>query len=312
MPAARSDLVSLMLSALLFSVMGLLAKMAGRRLPSQEIVMVRSAIALAICVGMLARAGVRPWGRRKGLLVLRGLLGFGALSCFFYSVVHLPLAEATVIQYTSPIFTAMLAAVLLGEKASWRVIGALACGLAGVALIARPGFLFGTASPYAPRLVAIAFLGALLAAGAYVAVRKLAEGDGEHELVIVFYFALVSVPASIPPMAPVALWPDLREWGLLLGVGVSAQLAQVYLTRGLSHVPAASATVVLYLQIVFAAVLGAVVLAEIPEPWTVGGAVLILGGTLLVATGRRPAGTVIPAGSTVPSPPAASPTGPRR
>jgi drug/metabolite transporter (DMT)-like permease len=98
----------MVLAAFFFSVMSLLVKLVGARLPSQEVVFVRAAVSLVVAYGLLRRARPGNWGRRKGLLVVRGLLGFAALSCFFYAVIHLPLADATVIQYTNPVFTAWL------------------------------------------------------------------------------------------------------------------------------------------------------------------------------------------------------------
>jgi drug/metabolite transporter (DMT)-like permease len=102
-------------AALFFSVMSLLVKSAGQRLPVQEVVLARSSVGAALSWHSLRRRGVPLWGQRRGLLLVRGLLGYAGLSCFFYALVHLPLAEATVIQYTNPVFTALLAVVFLSE-----------------------------------------------------------------------------------------------------------------------------------------------------------------------------------------------------
>lgn len=80
---------------------------------------------LVLTWALLRRLRLGTWrGTHPALLVLRGVVGFGALVCFFYSVTHLRLAEATMIQFTSPIFTAVLAAAYLGEPASARLWGA--------------------------------------------------------------------------------------------------------------------------------------------------------------------------------------------
>src|SRR5215217_7502782 len=97
--------VDMVLAAFCFSVMSMLVKLVGARLPSQEVVFVRAAVSLAVAYVLVRRARPGNWGNRKGLLVLRGLMGFAALSCFFYALIHLPLADATVIQYTNPVWT---------------------------------------------------------------------------------------------------------------------------------------------------------------------------------------------------------------
>lgn len=268
------------LGAFWFSLMSLLVKMAGQRLPSQEIVLVRAVITLALSYLLVRRAGVNIWGKNKRLLVLRGLLGFTALSFFYYSLVHLPLAEASIIQYTNPIFTAILAALLLREHMGRWDIGSVLISLFGVVLIARPGFLFGSTSQLSPLAVGIALTGALCSAGAYVSIRKM---TGEHPLVIVFYLPLVTLIATIPIAAPSLVWPTPIEWLVLIGVGITTQIAQVYMTQGLQMERAGRATAVGYLQVVFAAVWGALFFAEYPDRWSLLGGVLILGSTFLLA-----------------------------
>src|SRR5690606_10596430 len=79
--------------AFFFSVMSLLVKLAGQGVPSQEIVLVRSLIMALLSYAALRQRRIRVLGTQRPLLVLRGLLGFGALSCFYYAIVHLPLAD---------------------------------------------------------------------------------------------------------------------------------------------------------------------------------------------------------------------------
>lgn len=277
---------SLVVAAMSFSLMALFARLAGAGVPSFEIVFVRSVVSLALTVAFMRRLGIAARsGTHKRLLVLRGLFGFGALTCFFYSVTHLPLAEATVIQFTSPIFTAILASLYLGERATGRLWGAIALGLGGVLLITRPEALAGgEASLLPPGIVLVGLAGAMLTSVAHVLVRRLAPV--EHELLIVFYFPLVAAPASLVSALPVWTWPTAREWAYLLAVGIAAQSGQIFLTRGMKHMSAAGASVILYLQILFAIFWGVSILGERPDGWTLGGSLLVLGGTLAAA--RRP------------------------
>ena len=274
-------------SAFWFSAMSLLVKVAGERLPSMEIVLVRAVITLVLSWALVRRAGLHPWGNRKGMLLLRGLLGAAALTCFYFSIVHLPLAEATVIQYTNPVFAALLAAVLIRERLGAREVMGVVASMVGVAMIARPSFVFADAPPVNTLHVVIAVCGALFSATAYVTVRMLRGAD--DALVIVFYFPVVTVPLVLPFAIAEWVTPTTVEWLVMLGIGITTQIAQVYMTRGLQLEPTGRATAVGYLQIVFAAVWGALLLGERPDGWSALGAMIIVGGTLLVSLRRRPA-----------------------
>lgn len=262
-------------SALAFSIMTLLVKLVGQRLPSQEIVVARALVSLILSYAMLRREGISPWGQDRPWLWFRGLLGFLGLSCVYGAVTHLPLAESTVLQYLHPAITALLAGLFLGEALTGRLFAATAMSLLGVVLVARPEFLFGAgAGALDPFWVGIALCGAFFSASAYVVVRRLSQT--EHPLVIVFYFPLVTLPLAIPTMWPQFMMPEGIEWLILLGIGIATQVGQVSLTRGLALLPAATGTALSYLQVVFAAAWGYVFFSERLDAWT------LVGGTLVV------------------------------
>jgi drug/metabolite transporter (DMT)-like permease len=131
------------IGAFWFSIMGLLVKLAGERLGSMEIVLARGVITLGLSWWSLRSAGLVPWGTQRRLLVLRGTLGSTALICYFFSLVHLPLGEATLIQNMNPVFATMLAAVILKEHLRAPEVICLVASLVGVLFIAHPSFLFG-------------------------------------------------------------------------------------------------------------------------------------------------------------------------
>jgi len=163
-------------AAFFFSLMSLLVKAIGNRMPTAEVVLFRSVFSVIATLLLLSRRGINPWGQRRGLLLGRGLTGFVALLCFFYAIPRLPLADVTVIQFTNPVFVAIFAAVFLGEAVGRREFLSLGLSILGVLVIARPSFLTGaTASALAPEIVAVAICGAILSAVAYILVRKLLE-----------------------------------------------------------------------------------------------------------------------------------------
>jgi drug/metabolite transporter (DMT)-like permease len=280
----RRGVMLLLCSALGFSGMSVLVKLGGEVLPVAMLVLARGAVSLVLSVGMVLRSGVPIWGNEPRRLIGRGLLGLGGLACFFYAVTALPLAEATVLHYMNPILTAIVAAVWLGEKVDRRLVLAIAIALAGTILVVRPGALFGVHEALSWKGVAAALGGATFSAFAYTTVRSLSRT--EHPDVIVFYFSLVATPATLP--FAIADWqtPTASGWLILIGIGVTTQFGQIFLTRGLTLVPAARGTTVGYIQIVFAATWGWLLFHESPTVWSFVGALLVVISTMLILTKR--------------------------
>jgi drug/metabolite transporter (DMT)-like permease len=278
-----------------FSAMGMFVKLSGQRLPSMQIVLVRAIITLVLSWLLIKRERINPWTGPHKLLILRGLLGATALICFYYSLVNLPLAEATVIQYMNPLLVTVLAMATLGERPGRREWLAIVVSLIGVLIIARPAAIFGESNSLQGFYVLVALTGSVFSSIAYITVRQLRH---QHSaLVVVFYFPLVTVPIALPLALPGWVNPTLPEWGYLLGVGVTTQIAQVYMTRGLQLEEAVRATTVGYLQIVFAAIWGALVFHQLPDGWSAVGALIIALSTFSVLSRqpitpqpRRPAG----------------------
>ncbi|HSG08444.1 MAG TPA: DMT family transporter [Longimicrobiales bacterium] len=264
-------------SALFFSLMAALAKVAGRTVPLFEIVFARSVVVAVLSGAKLSLDGKSFVGREPGILVMRGVLGFGALTCFYYAVVHLPLADATVIHFMNPVFTAFFAAVVLGEHIGFVEALLVMVSLGGVLVVARPSFLFGGDGGLEPLAVIIGLCGAVLSAAAYVTVRRL---RGEAPMLIVFYFAAVCTVLSVPMLLLHATMPSAGMMVVLLGVGVATHLGQVLITWGFRLERAGRASSVGYLQIVFAGFWGWVLFGEMPDLWTGLGAAIIVASTL--------------------------------
>jgi drug/metabolite transporter (DMT)-like permease len=277
--AARRPALAMVASALSFSLMGVCVKQVGGRIPAAEVVLARAVVSVVLSWILLRRAGLSPWGQRRGLLIWRGAIGSVALLCVYIALTELPLASATVLQYLYPTFTTLMAWLVLGEQLNRRRLLAVLVGWSGVVLVAQPAQLLGGAASLAGPAVLIAVAGAFCTALAYVSVRTLARS--EHPLVIVFYFPLVAIPLSLPLVLLNPVRPTAVELLWLLGVGVFTQLGQVLLTSGLAALPAARATAISYVQVVFAGLWGWLVFGESVDAWTVAGAGLVLAATLL-------------------------------
>jgi len=273
-------------SALAFSLMTVCVKHLDGRLPVAEILFARSLISLVITRFMLSRVGVSPWGHRKRLLLLRGLLGTAALFCVFDALASLPLATATVLQYTYPTFIALAAWMFLRERIHPRIGIAVLLGWLGITLVVKPEWL-GThfTATYPPLPVSIALSGALFTALAYVCVRELSKQ--EHQLVIVFYFPLTSLPIALLFLWNRGVLPMGIDWLWILGIGLFTQLGQIWITKGLTLLPAAIAGSIGYFQVLFATLWGVLLFAEPVDGLFVLGALLVLGATLISFSSRQ-------------------------
>ena len=276
---------ALILSSLAFSLMTVCVKQLGGRLPVSEIVLVRSLVSIGLTGAAMRISGVSPLGVNRRLLVIRGLCGSMALLCFFEAITNLPLASATVLQYTYPTFTAAAAWFLLRERLRRRIALAVVLGWAGVICVIQPPWIGAGLEglPLIPALLGVA--GALFTALAYVSVRRLAST--EHPLVIILYFPMISVPLTLPAVLQSGVWPTGFEWLWLLGVGILTQLGQIWVTKGLSSLPAARATSLNYVQVVFAATWGWIWFEEGVTPLSFVGALMVLGASFISLSARR-------------------------
>ncbi len=281
--ARATGLLMLVGAAVLFSMMTALVKLAGVRLPSTLMVLARTLIIGGAALVWLLLKGIGPLGTHRRLLFARGVLGTVGLFAYFYSVTRLPLAEATTIHFLNPMFTAVFAAATIRERIDARLGVGLVVALAGVVCVARPPVLFGGAGIDVPGLL-FGLLAAVSAASAYVVVRAL--GGREHPMVIVFWFAMVSLVPAAWAASSAGVMPHGHEWGLLAGVGVITLGAQILLTAGLARVPAGQATAVGYIQLPLAAGFGLVLFDDRPGWLTVVGAGLVLSGTGLAVLRR--------------------------
>jgi drug/metabolite transporter (DMT)-like permease len=268
----------MLMSALGFSLMGMFVKLSSLQgIPVLEIVAARALVSAVISFFDVRRKGISLLGNRKGLLFARGLAGAIALVCVYYALVTIPFAEATVLQYLHPMFTAILAIAFLRERLHASTVICILLSFLGLLLIVRPDFLFGGLVGQYPTLsILAAIAGAFGSAVAYVLVRKL--NATEDPSVIIFYFPIIALPLSLILLGDDFVMPQGWTWLLLLLVGIATQIGQIGLTKAMQTETASKATSFSYLQVVFAALLGWLVFSEVPGLWTViGGGLIILG-----------------------------------
>ncbi|HEY9099359.1 MAG TPA: DMT family transporter [Thiobacillus sp.] len=272
----------MLVAAVLFALMSVQVKHLSGSFSPAELVFYRSVFGLLAIWGLIAikrRQILTPLVTRHGRAHFwRGLSGFTALVLFFYAIARLPLATAVTLNYTAPLFLAALSAWWLHERHGRGLLGVVLLGFVGVILLLRPQ-MAGQAW-----LPALAGLGSgMLAAVAYIHVKQLGK-LGEPEWRVVFYFTLLATVAG-----GIWMWvagfhrPMAADWPWLIGIGVTATLAQLALTRAYHRGRTLIVGALAYTTVGFSAMFGALLFDEqLPLQAWVGMAIVALAGILAV------------------------------
>jgi drug/metabolite transporter (DMT)-like permease len=281
-PAEQRPLAGIalrLLTALLLAIMFALVKLASTRgVNVVESLFYRqcgSTLAAATFVaagpGFASLRTHRVWAH-----VGRMALGVAAMALNFVAFILLPLAEATTIGFSVPIFAVVLAAVVLGERTGkWRW-SAVAAGFVGVLVIVQPG------RGDVPLLGAsVALAAALLTASVTIVIRRL--GATERAATTVFWFAVSSLAPLGLLMLQFAHAHDGATWLLLTALALAGGLAQLTLTGALRLAPVALVMPMDYTSLLWAVLLGSWLFGEVPTPWTwVGAPIIIASGLVIV------------------------------
>lgn len=277
--------VSLKLSAIfLFTVMAALIKATSAEVPPGEAVFFRSFFAIPVIVIWLAARGEL----RNGLVskqpmghFWRGLLGTMAMGLTFAGLGLLPLPEVTAIGYATPIFTVILAALMLGETIRMVRISAVLIGLVGVMIMVWPRLGGGGSVEDGATLGAMFILTATIArAFVQIHIRKLVQT--EHTAAIVFYFSATASLISLMTLPFGWVMPGASTLGLLIFAGLIGGIAQILVTSSYRFGPASMLAPYDYASMIFAILLGYFWFGELPTAVMLTGAALVVAGNILV------------------------------
>lgn len=244
----------MLVAAVFFALMGFFVKLGAHDFSSTELVFWRTLLGVLTLGGAALVRGekfVTPHWRYH---VQRGLIGYVSLLLYFYAIAHLPLSTAVTLNYTSPMFLALLSVFLLRETLPARALLALVLGFGGVVLLLRPTLSGDT---WQAGLMGVG--SGVLAGWSYLHVRELGR-LGEPEWRVVFFFALISTLGGAllvglegwHPLTWQNVWP-------LLGLGVTATLAQLAMTRAYKVGRKLLVANLSYLTVVFSTLLGVLV-----------------------------------------------------
>ena len=267
------------------ATMAALIKLAADRgIHLLELLFWRQAVALPILAGWaMLNGGLATLGTtRPKAQIMRGVTGLVGMVLNFGAVILLPLAEATTLGFSAPIFAVLLSIVLLREQVGpWRW-GAVLAGFLGIVVIAQPGAA-GHQIPLMGALVAMG--GAFMIALISIQIRDLSRTD--NALAIVFWFAATSSVLLLPALPFVASTHSWEDWLLLGLIGLSGTLGQVGITLALRFGQVASVIVMDYSSIVWATLFGWLLFATLPSSSTWLGAPLVIAAGLIIGWRER-------------------------
>ena len=267
------------------SIMAALIKLASTRgMHLAEIIFWRQFTSVPILIAWALWAGGGTLAllktERPRAHAMRGIYGTIGMVLNFGAVILLPLAEATTINFSAPIWAVILSIVLLKEKVGvWRWSAVLA-GFAGILVIAQPG---DGHIPLTGALVAMG--GAFMIALISIQIRDLSRT--ERPMAIVFWFAMLSSACALPFMPFVAKAHSTLDWLILLGIGLAGTWGQLMITAALKYGKVASVIVMDYSAIVWATLLGLVLFDVLPPATTWLGAPLVIAAGIIIAWRER-------------------------
>lgn len=266
----------LIFGALFFSGMGLCVKLLGERLPSIEIAFFRAMTGLAVVLPLMAQEGIGLWRtQRLGAHFGRALLGTGGMVCGFYAFTNLPLAEATAISFTKPLFMVVLAALVLHETVRARRWTATAVGFLGVLLMMRPG------SEAMEAAALVALLGAAFGALVTIFIKQLVAT--ERKSTIMAYLGLTGMILTGLPMLFVWVTPNLYEVSLIVLMGLVGSIAQLCLMQAFKLGEASALAPFDYARLPFAAAFGWFFFGELLDGWAIAGVLVIILSSTYIA-----------------------------
>ncbi len=267
--------LAMILASLAFAIMGACIQICAQTLPNGMVVFFRNASGLVFLSPILIRGG-REVLRTTHLKehIFRGVAGLSSMYCFFYAIAHMRLADATLLNYTLPLFIPLVEALWLGEPMPARLGAPLLLGFLGVVVVLRPGSGIVTVA------AVFGLLAGFLSAVAQTGVRRLTRTEPTVRIVI--YFALMGSGLSALALPFVWVTPTPAVWAVIVLLGLSATTGQLLMTKAYSHAPASQIGGFVYTGVIFAAFMDWLRLGLTPSPYFFAGAALVMASGALM------------------------------
>ena len=248
-PSSYKGVAYILSAELFFVLMGTQIRAASEGLSNEMIVFFRNLLGLQIILMIIFNQGfsvIRT--QRLGGHLVRSLAGLTAMYCFFYSIIHMPLANAMILKLTAPLFIPLFAWIWLKESLSRYLLMAIAVGFVGVYSMVQPDF------DQFSLVALVALTGGVFVAFAKTAIKNLTTT--EAPITIVFYFAFFGLVFSTIPAVLSWQTPSGIEWIHLLLLGLFSSIGQILMTRGYAHAPASQVSLFSYSSVLYASFIG--------------------------------------------------------
>ena len=263
------------MATLISSISGGMVRELAGQIPTMELVFFRNLIALVVLYPIVRRQGFGlPAREQVPLYALRVLFAFGAMALLFYALARMPLADVYALQYTIPLFTILLAVVILKQKADIHSWGACFVGFIGTLIVMRPGIVEITLAS------AAALSTAFMHAGNNTTIKMLARRDNPE--VITLWTNIGMLPLALVPTLFLWVTPTLEQWPLVLGIGLVSSLGGYFFTLAVSAADARIVQPFQFSRMIFATAIGWIMFSELPDVWTWLGAAVIFAASYYV------------------------------
>jgi drug/metabolite transporter (DMT)-like permease len=267
-------------STFLFAAMHATIRHLSATIHPFEIAFFRSLFALVIVAPWFYREGLALlYTRRPGLHALRAIFNVFAMLSFFYALSITPLSEVTALGFTAPIFTPLLAALILGEAVRLRRWGAIVVGFVGALVILRPGF-----AEVGLGQILVLF-SSLVWAFALLVIKTLGRTDSSAT--IIAYMALLMLPLTVVPASFVWQWPDGIQLIWLVLVGLLGGAGQLCMTEALRRADTAVVMPIDFCKLPWVAAIAYLAFAEVPDRYTWLGGAIIFASSVYIAYRER-------------------------
>ena len=276
MPGNIRGILWLSIGAFLFSIVDVIVKQLGRKFDPTELAFFRYGIGMIMLTPVFIKMGIIELKTtRIGMHIFRMVLAMVAQLGIFITVINMPLADATAIFFSKPLFTTVVAVIVISEAVSGRRWMATLVGFVGVIIMIQPGA--NTINPIA--LIGVA--SALAFATANVLIRVLSKTEPPNR--ILFYYHVGGILVFTGP----AIWfwtmPVGMEWVLLISIAVLTTIGMACFVRAFSAGEASAVGPIEYVRLIYAALFGYFIFSEIPSIWTGVGAALIIASAIYIA-----------------------------
>lgn len=269
-------------ATLLSSTAGGMVRQLSGAIPTMELVFFRNLIALLLLAPWMMHQGIANMRTgRLPLYCLRVFFAYSAMVMLFFALGQMPIAKVFALQYTIPLFTIMLAVIVLKQHADGHSWAACFIGFAGALIVIRPGIIEMTLASV------LALCSASMSAGSNTTIKLLSRTDGPG--VITVYTNLLMMPLAFVPMLFVWVAPAWDQVPWILGIGVSSSVGGYCFTRSVSAADARVVQPFQFTRMIFATGVGYLMFAELPDLWTwVGAAVIFIASYyILLREARR-------------------------